>query len=245
MIISCFVFMFGLIYGSFLNMLAWRLTFQKALAVPRSYCTHCEHTLLWYDMIPVISWAALGGSCRFCKQSISLLYPCIELLTALVLVLLWHAVYIPAGTFSFIAYLIPISALVVSIRSDLEACLISQLCTLWCIPIGCLMSLFGLLNITIYQSLLGVIIGYVVLSLVALIFKIATGKDGLGEGDAELLAMIGSFWGVEGVWSSLTIGSIAGACVGGLYLLMSGKSKDTPIPFGPFLIFGLFCYFFV
>ena len=244
MIAVAFLFVGGLIYGSFLNMLAWRLTFQKSLLTVRSYCPHCEHTLVWYDMVPVISWAALGGNCRFCRQDISWLYPCIELITGLLMVLLWQMIVLPSGLMAFFVYLMPMSALIISIRSDLEACLISQLCTIWCIPVGLFMALCGLLPITLYQSLLGAILGYIILSLVALIFKVVTGKDGLGEGDAELLAMIGSFWGVEGVWSALTIGSTVGACVGGLYLLASGKGKNTPIPFGPFLIFGLFCYFF-
>lgn len=240
MILVCMVMVFGLIHGSFLNMLAWRLTFEKSLLTMRSYCPICTHVIAWYDNIPVLSYIMLGGKCRHCHNGISCLYPCIELATGLVIVLLWSTMTLKG----VLVYTLPVSALIMATRSDLEAMVIPQVCTMFLVPIAIVLAAFGLLPITLYESLLGFVLGYSALWLVAYIFKAIMKKDGLGEGDIELLAMIGAFWGPMGVWGSLTIGSTLGSLLGALYIYTSKKGRGSPIPFGPFLSLGLFIYFF-
>jgi leader peptidase (prepilin peptidase)/N-methyltransferase len=220
-----------LCWGSFLNVVAYRVLHKQSLVRPRSRCPHCSHALAWYDLIPVISWIFLRGQCRYCGQPISKLYPFIELLTALVMTLLIILVptnYVPA-------YFILFSALIVTIRSDLETMLISQYMTLFIVPIGIVSSYFNLLPISGWQSIAGALFGYLFLWSIAQIFLLATGKKGMGEGDFELLALIGSFLGISGVWYSLMIGSIVGSLAGIFLIHYRHASRNTKIPFGPFL----------
>jgi leader peptidase (prepilin peptidase) / N-methyltransferase len=220
-----------LCWGSFLNVVAYRILHNQNIVTPRSRCPCCEHVLAWYDLVPIASWIFLRGSCRYCYRQISKLYPFIETLTALVMTLL----FILSPTQFIPAYFIFFSALIVSIRSDLETMLISQYMTLFIIPIGITCSYFGLLPISFWQSISGTIFGYLFLWSIARLFLWATSKRGMGDGDFELLALIGSFLGISGAWYSLMIGSIIGS-IAGLIMIWHGKAnQSTKIPFGPFL----------
>jgi leader peptidase (prepilin peptidase)/N-methyltransferase len=147
------------------------------------------------------------------------------------LVLLTPVRYVP-GYFLFF------SALIVTIRSDLELMLISRFATLFLIPTGFLLSWLNLLPIDVWQSIAGALLGYMFLFIMATLFRLSTGKEGMGQGDLELLAFIGSFTGVLGCWISLLVGSILGSFFGLTYIFVSGKKKNVKIPFGPFLAFG-------
>lgn len=224
-----------LCWGSFLNAFAFRLLHNVSIIHPRSYCPHCKHTLAWYDLIPLFSWIWLKGMCRYCRQAISWLYPFIEVFTvcSLALLLLYaHPLYV-AGYFLFF------SALIISIRTDLDEMLISRYATLYVTPFGFLLSMAGLLPITITESILGALIGYGFLYTIARLFYGFTKKEGLGQGDMDLLALIGSFTGIYGCWITLLIGSMVGSLVGIVYLLIAKKSvTQERIPFGPFLAIG-------
>ena len=138
----------------------------------------------------------------------------------------------------FFAYFVFFSALVVTIRSDLETLLISRFMTLFLIPFALLFSLFDLLPIGIAESIMGTGLGYFFLFAVAHIFQRLTGKSGIGQGDLDLLACIGSFTGIVGCWISLLIGSVIGSVAGLTYLMMFKQKLDVKIPFGPFLATG-------
>ena len=235
-----FLFVLFLCWGSFLNVVAYRITFDKPFFTKRSICPSCSKIIAWYDNIPLLSWLLLRGRCRACKAPITLLYPFIELLSGVVLTAL--SLFVPLG--AFVAYAIFFSALIVSVRTDLEAMVIPQLFSIWMVPLGFLYSLLGFIEIVWWESLLGAILGYGVLWLVASLYAYLTKKDGLGVGDMELLAMIGSFLGPQGVWFSLLIGSLSGLIVGGVYLVLTKQGRDTRIPFGPFLALGATIYFF-
>lgn len=226
-----------LCWGSFLNVVAHRLVTEKNFFGARSRCPHCNHIIAWYDNIPVISYLVLRGSCRTCKRHISLLYPFIEILTTLSLLTL---AFLPPTT--HFAYFILFSALIVSIRSDIETMLISRFVTLFLIPLGVLFAWSGLLPITVVDSIAGALLGYGFLYTVSKIFFWLTGKEGIGQGDLELLAFIGSFVGFVGCWVTLFIGAIIGSIVGTLYITLSGSSRAIKIPFGPFLAFGAMMY---
>jgi len=197
-------------------------------------------------MIPILSWIILRGKCRNCQNPISWLYPFIELLTAIVLCFLFVRIpvmYIPA-------YFIFFSALIVTIRTDIETMLISRFVTLFLVPAGFIFSFFELLPITPLNSISGALLGYFFLYFFSTVFKKLTGKEGIGTGDFELLAFIGAFTGVIGCWTSLVLGSICGSLFG-LIQIVSGKGKRfSKIPFGPFLalsaiIFVLFQEIFI
>ncbi len=223
-----------LCWGSFLNVVAYRTIRGESIVLPPSQCPHCFHRLAWFDLIPVVSWFYLRGRCRYCCNRISALYPFIELLTALAFLGLHSLV----PSVYFFSYALFFSALIVTIRTDLEYMLISQYATLGMIPLAFLLSFLGYLPITLPQSLFGAIGAYFLLYAVAKLFKQATGKAGMGEGDIELLAMIGAFLGFMPSWLVLFAASILGSCIGLACILWQRKTISTRIPFGPFLALG-------
>jgi len=203
----------------------------------RSFCPKCKKIIAWYDNIPIISWIILKAKCRNCKGTISALYPFIELLTAVSMT----ALYLTAPKQYFFAYFIFFSALLITIRTDIEYMLISRFTTLFLIPISCIFSYFGFLPITLTGSLLGILLGYGFLFAASKIFYYLRKKEGLGQGDLELLALIGAFLGPAGCWISLFLGSIAGSIYGLVYMIIC-KNKDEKLPFGHFLALGAMCY---
>lgn len=226
---------YGLVWGSFLNVVAFRLVHDRQFFTSRSLCAYCDQVIAWYDNVPVLSYVALGARCRSCRGTISVLYPLIELLSALLFVLLW----LTSTSWShFAVYSVVLSAFIIAIRTDLEAMVIPQLCTLWLIPVGLLCAWAGLLPISWWESVAGATLGFGGLWLVAWCFKRIMGKDGLGMGDVELLGMIGAFFGPVGVWLSLTVGSLLGLFIGGIYVVCTKQGRNARIPFGPFLIVG-------
>jgi len=225
---------FFLCWGSFLNVLAYRLVHHHNFT-HRSQCPHCTSVIAWYDNIPIISWFALRGKCRQCKQPISPLYPSIELFTTLALSLLF--LYVPHHY--FFAYFVFFSGLIVTIRSDIETMLISRFVTLLLVPFGVAFSFFGLLPITFLVSAASAFGGYAFLYIIAKLFFLVKGKQGIGQGDFDLLALIGAFIGPIGLWATILIGSIAGSIFGITYVVITGTSSTTTrIPFGPFLALG-------
>ncbi|MBN2267261.1 MAG: prepilin peptidase [Candidatus Babeliaceae bacterium] len=221
----------GLCWGSLLNVIAYCSTHGETIWRPRSHCPHCLQNVDWYDLIPIISWFVLRGSCRHCRTSISPLYPFIELIGASAALLLWYAVqpaYIPL-------YFIFFSALIITIRTDAETLTIDRLYTLALIPFALLASTMKLLPITPLESLLGLSLGYGILALVRIFSRIMRKHDGIGQGDLELLATIGAFTGPIGCWFALLIGTICGAFYGLLFSSRQGLSAQTMIPLGAFL----------
>jgi leader peptidase (prepilin peptidase) / N-methyltransferase len=190
----------------------------------------------------------LKGQCRTCKKPISWLYPFIELLTAA----LFSGLYLYIPLTYFFAYFIFFSALIVTIRSDIETMLISRFATVFLVPFGIIFSATDLLPISPLESIAGATFGYLFLATINYIFKYLRNKTGIGQGDFDLLFFIGSFTGILGCWTSITIGSTAG-CFYALCAFIfhtynkttSEFTSSTKIPFGPFLAFGaLFFVFF-
>ena len=237
-----------LCWGSFLNVLAYRLIQGQSIITPRSFCPYCNNCIAWYDNIPVFSWLLLCGKCRTCKKPISFLYPFIEILTAIILSLLY--LFIPY--YYFFSYFVFFSALIVTIRSDLETMLISRFMTLYLAPVGICLSAYALLPLSIKESICGAIFGYFFLCSINGIFKRWRNIDGIGQGDFDLLLCIGSFTGVMGCWISVTLGSVLGSLYG-LVTLLSVQDdhnfeysiQTTKIPFGPFLSLGAIIFVFI
>ena len=229
------VFTLGLCWGSFLNVVAYRLVTAQDFVFDRSRCPTCQHKLAWYDLMPLVSWCILAGKCRSCKHSISIVYPLVELLTAVVLTALWY--YIPQQY--FLAYFIFISALLITVSSDLHTMLISRFVTLFLVPAGIIASYFNFLPITVFDSIAGAFMGPFFLWSIARFFTLIRNKEGIGQGDIDLLAFIGAFLGVIGSWFALCIAACTGALVGMLYIAISRLNVSTArIPFGPFLAMG-------
>ncbi len=232
------IFLMALCWGSFLNALGYRIIRGQSI-IGRSRCPYCKKVIAWYDLIPVFSWLYLRGKCRSCKKPISALYPFIELLTALLFCLI--ALYIePRYWFGDGLFF---SALIVTIRTDFEKMLISRYMTWGMIPFGFGLSAVGLLPITLLQSTTGMVFGYSMLWITARIFRAVRKLEGIGEGDLDLLALIGAFTGPLGAWVALFLGSLLGSVVGVIAMMQQRRTR-VKIAFGPWLAAGAIIYVF-
>ncbi len=222
-----------LCWGSFLNCLAYRLLHEKSIA-GRSFCPHCNHTLAWYDLLPVISWLWLKGKCRYCSQKISCLYLFIEILTPIVILPLFFIYPLDIAA----SYTLFFSLLITSIRTDFEAMLLVRAVTIYSAPLGFFLAYVHFLPISPLESIIGGLIGYGILWLCRTLFFLFRKQEGMGIGDLELMALIGAFTGPLGAWMAILIGSTVASLIGLLLLGLKKASSQDPLPFGPFLALG-------
>jgi len=227
-----------LAWGSYLNSLGYRLLFPHTFWQVRSFCPACKNVITWYDNIPVISWILLRAQCRHCSSTISWLYPFIEIVTPTALAALWLSV--PQNYFP--SYFIFFSTIIVTIRTDFEAMLISRCMTFYLIPFCYGAATLNYLQVSLTESIIGSIFGYTLLWGTKKISSHIAQQETLGQGDIELLAYIGACTGPLGCWVSLLLGSIIGTVVSLIYMTITKKNL-TKIPFGPYL--GIGTIFFV
>lgn len=245
----------GLVVGSFLNVVilrlpsrlmhAWREQSRDMLeldavdsAAPppsivweSSHCPQCKHKLGALENIPLASWLALRGRCRHCGVRISAQYPLVELLTCLssaVIVWKFGFTWQAGAGLLFTWTLIALSGI------DLLTQLLPDQLTLPLLWLGLLIALVPLF-VTSEASILGAAVGYLSLWSVYWLFKLATGKEGMGYGDFKLLGALGAWMGPLALLPIVLIASLIGAVVGGAFLAIQGRDRATPIPFGPFL----------
>jgi leader peptidase (prepilin peptidase)/N-methyltransferase len=238
-IISAFIF--GLLVGSFLNVVILRLPHaDKSIVFPASHCPRCNEPLRWYDNIPLISFVLLGGRCRYCKASISWQYPLVELTMGLLSVALFQKFYL---SISFAIYFVFVAALLAVIVIDYYHQIIPDLISLPGIVLGFAVSFFNPF-VTWQDSGIGILAGGGFLYAIALGYYLVTRREGMGGGDIKLLGMIGSFLG----WQSLPFvvfgSSLIGAVVGIGAMIHQKKGGKTVIPYGPFLSVAAIIYLF-
>ena len=243
-IYALFIFLLGLCWGSFLNGISYRLAHDMPLfGRKRSFCPYCKKNIAWYDLIPLFSFFILRGKCRLCKKPISWLYPCIEFFTGLTFLgLYYRLLFFDNSLISFYMYLFLATLLIISTRTDLDEMVVFRIATLWMVPVGFVASYSGWLPISFIESVSGALIGYGILWIVSSVFTVILKKKAMGEGDFEVLALIGAFMGPVGAWFSLLIGSIMGLVLSGVYLAASKQGRGTHIPFVPFLATGALSY---
>jgi leader peptidase (prepilin peptidase)/N-methyltransferase len=235
-----FVFTFGAIIGSFLNVCIARLPDGRSVVTPPSHCPKCQTYLSWYENIPVLSYLVLGGRCRTCKIRISPIYPAVEVLTGALAV----ALFLRLGpTLAFAGYFAFAAALVVITFIDLDHQIIPDVISLPGIVVGLAFSLVSPL-VTPLDAILGVLAGGGVLLSVAWLYKTFRGQEGMGGGDIKLLAMIGAFLGWQSIFVTLFVGSVIGSIIGVVVMLYEGADTKLAIPFGPFLAGGALVYLF-
>ena len=201
------------------------------LTVPRSRCGHCGHAIGALENIPILSYLALRGKCAGCKTPISIQYPVVELFTALVsLLVAWHfGVGLQAlGALVFSWCLIAASGI------DIGHKLLPDSITLPLLWLGILLSLFNVF-IDLETSVIGAICGYLSLWGIFIVFKLITGKEGMGHGDFKLLAMLGAWTGWKMLFVIVLTSSLVGAVVGITMILLKKTERGTQIPFGPYL----------
>lgn len=234
------VFLFGAITGSFLNVCIYRLPLDQSIITPGSRCTSCGYALRWFDNIPIVSWLLLRGHCRFCHARFSIRYPFVELLTACLSLLL----FLRFGfSVSFVIYFILIAALLVVTFIDFDHQIIPDEISLPGIGLGFLASFF-LPEPGWFSSLAGIVVGWGSLALVFYLYLWLTGREGMGGGDAKLLAMLGAFLGLKSVPFIIFSSSLVGTVVGLSIMALQRKGRHLAIPFGPYLAFGAVLYIF-
>jgi len=241
------LFVLGLMVGSFLNVAIYRLPVMMErdwqaqyqeylgespaeeaplnLAQPASRCPHCNHKIRFYENIPVLSYLWLRGKCSSCQAAISIRYPSIELLTGILsAVIAWHFGFGPqAGAALLLTW-----ALIALSMIDVDHQLLPDSITL---PALSLFPVFADMR----SSLIGALAGYLSLWTVYQLFKLVTGKEGMGFGDFKLLAALGAWMGWQALPVIVLLSSAVGALLGGAMIVIQGRDRAQPIPFGPYL----------
>ncbi|MEG7361905.1 A24 family peptidase [Pseudomonas citronellolis] len=244
----------GLLVGSFLNVvihrlpkmmeLEWQQQARDALSLPQpeqkptynlvlpnSACPHCGHEIRAWENIPVISYLALRGKCSACKAPISARYPLVELATALLSgFVAWHFGF----TWQAGAMLLLTWGLLAMSLIDVDHQLLPDALVLPLLWLGLIVNYFGLFT-SLGDALWGAVFGYLSLWSVYWLFKLLTGKEGMGYGDFKLLAMLGAWGGWQVLPLTILFSSLVGAVLGVILLRLRNAETSTPIPFGPYL----------
>ncbi|HNQ86008.1 MAG TPA: prepilin peptidase [Deltaproteobacteria bacterium] len=230
----------GLFIGSFLNVCIYRIPRNESIVWPGSRCTKCGNPIRYHDNIPVISYLVLRGKCRFCSEPISVRYPVVELISALLAVSL---LYRFGPTLSFVIYYAWACVLLVITFIDLDFQIIPDRFTLGGIVTG--LPLVYFLPVSYKDALIGLVLGGGLLLVIIYGYYFMTRKEGMGGGDVKLLAMIGVFTGWQGVLFTVFASSLIGTLVGLPWAYLNKGPEGTlkaAIPFGPFLALGALIY---
>jgi leader peptidase (prepilin peptidase)/N-methyltransferase len=251
--LGCVCGILGLIVGSFLNVVIHRLPRMMerewhaqcaelkgeaapphpplSLAAPRSQCPHCGHMIAGRDNIPIVSYVLLRGRCRNCGTAISIRYPAVEALSGLLFGFAgwyfgpsWQAI----GAILFVSAMIPLAFI------DIDTQLLPDSITLPMLWLGLLFNVWNVFT-ELDMAVIGAMVGYLSLWTVYWLFKLATGKEGMGHGDFKLLAAIGAWLGWKVLPLTILLSSLVGAAVGLALIAFAKHGRSVPIPFGPYL----------
>jgi len=248
--------LFGLMVGSFLNVVIHRLPRMMErewreqcstmdgeapppaapynLVIPRSACPSCGHMISAWENVPLISWLILRGRCSHCKTSISPRYPIVEALTGIISgYVAWHFGF----GLTALAALLFTWALIALTFIDFDTQLLPDSITQPLIWLGLLLNLNGFFT-GLDSALIGTVAGYLTLWSVYWLFKLVTKKEGMGYGDFKLLAAIGAWLGWQMLPLVILLSSLVGAVIGLSLILFAGHGRQIPIPFGPYLAGG-------
>jgi len=244
----------GLLVGSFLNVVIYRLPIMMQrewraqaleylecppesvgerfnLLLPNSRCPHCDHQIRSWENIPLVSWLALRGKCSSCRAPISSRYPLVEVACGLLSgYVAWHFGF----TWQAGAMLLLTWGLVAMSMIDIDHQLLPDSLVLPLLWLGLILNSFGLF-VSLESALWGAVAGYLSLWSVYWLFKLVTGKEGMGYGDFKLLAMLGAWGGWQVLPLTILLSSVVGAVLGTILLRMQRAESSTPIPFGPYL----------
>jgi leader peptidase (prepilin peptidase) / N-methyltransferase len=250
---SILALLFGLIIGSFLNVCIHRWPRGRSVVRPRSHCVRCRKTIPWYDNIPLFSYLALGGKCRFCGRPISARYPTVEVLTGL---LFFFFVRTLGPTGIALKMCVFSAILIALIFSDLEKRLLPDELTLGGALVGVAFAFFVPVPDRTAEAFFGLLLGREVTGRAQWLTEAAFGsllpafflwfagwvyekirhREGMGFGDVKLIVMVGAFIGLGNTLFSLVLGSIVGSVLGYGYIKITHKDASTyPLPFGAFL----------
>lgn len=220
-------FLFGIIFGSFFNVVGLRLPQKQSFTSGRSHCPHCHTPLKSYELVPVLSYLFQRGKCRHCKQKISAIYPIIELLTGL----LFALSYVLIGlNVELIVAILFMSMLMILFVSDLTYMIIPNKVLLFFLPLFIILRMIEPLT-PWTTSITGAVVGF---SMIAFIILIS--KGGMGAGDMKLFGVLGIVLGLKNVLLTFFLATIIGAVFGLGLLLFKKVKRNQSIPFGPFIV---------
>ena len=248
------LFVLGLLIGSFLNVVVYRTPIildrqwrrqcdelagretsaapRFDIVVPRSACPACKAPIKAIHNVPVLSWLALRGRCASCKAGISARYPLVELLTGVLsAAVAWKFGYTPQMGAALVLtwFLIALTFI------DFDTQLLPDALTLPLLWLGLTASVLGYTPIEPRNAIMGALAGYLSLWSVYHLFRLATGKEGMGYGDFKLLAGLGAWLGWQMLLPIILLSAAVGAVTGIALILLRGRDRNIPIPFGPFL----------
>lgn len=247
--ITGLIFLLGLFIGSFLGVVIDRLPKNKSVIKGRSYCDACKKTLMPQDLIPLLSYLYLKGKCRYCKSNLSLFYPTIELITAIIFSLTFFIITSPLTVFNykFIIYLIYLlitfSTFISIFFIDLKKGIIPDKLLIFITSLTLVWFTLNPVSLAINHTL-SAVASFMFFVAISYMFYMITKKDGMGGGDIKLSFVLGLFLGFPAVVVSLYLSFLLGAFVSVLLLIFKMKKIGGALPFGPFLIVGLFITFF-
>lgn len=237
--IQILIFLLGLAIGSFLNVCIYRIPRSdfSIYSPRRSFCPECNQSIKWYDNIPLLSYLLLRGKCRHCKSKISIIYPIVELITAVLFIVMYHHF---ETTLERLHALIFVSVLIPIFVIDAQHLIIPNSISLTGLALG-----LGIVGVIAYQGkdidylkwrLIGFLAGGLGLWLIALIGSAIMRKKAMGMGDVKLMAIIGLFLGAfPALPMVIALSAISGAVIGTLLIATGKKNRQSPIPYGPFL----------
>jgi leader peptidase (prepilin peptidase)/N-methyltransferase len=249
---------FGLLVGSFLNVVIlrvparmqaeWRRQAREVLeldtvdeplppgvVVESSHCPHCKHPLAVRDNIPLLGWLMLRGRCRYCREPISIQYPLVELLAGLAsAAVVWRFGPTPGALAGLVLTYFLIALSGIDARTQLLPDELNYP-LLWIGLALCLVPAWQPLVVAPTSAILAALLGYLSLWSVYWLFKLLTGKEGMGHGDFKLLAALGAWMGPVSLLPIVMLSSLIGALVGGALILLRRHGREVPIPFGPYI----------
>ena len=235
--LSVFVFVVGLVLGSFLNVCIHRMPIGQSIARPRSRCPSCARPIPWFQNIPLVSWLALRGKCGGCGSRISVRYPFVEALSGVALLALWR-LFGPTAAFG-ISTAFALS-MVVLFFTDYDHQLLPDAITLTGLGAGLLIapanSFLGEgLSHRVWLAVAGAALGAGILWSIGAVYTRIRGVEAMGMGDVKMMAMVGAFGGPVAVLFTLFVASIVGAVFGLALIPLRGRSISDALPFGCFL----------
>jgi len=239
------ILFFGIIFGSFINAWVWRIENDLSVAKGRSMCPHCKHTLAWYDLVPLISYTALRGKCRYCKTKISSQYPIIELTTGLLFVSV-YMFNIPASVQQWVQTIIILAVTVLLVAAYIYDAKHMELPEIFMLPAIFL----GIVSLGLsalwygWGALTGQLIGLGLFVLAFTAMWFFSKGTWLGAGDIRLAAIMGLFLSPKQLLVGIFVAYLVGAVYGLTVLIKSQKKTRVRVPFGPFLIIGFYAGLF-
>ena len=233
-----FLILLGLIIGSFLNVLIYRMPIGKSIVKPRSYCPQCKKPIKFYDNIPVISFIILRGKCRGCKAKISLQYPLVEIFTAFTF---WisYSFYFSISPIYTLFTIMFLCIMVVLAIIDFKHMILPDELT---IGGGVLFLIYSFFNplITYKDAFISAFGSALVFTLLYFFYLKVRKIEGLGFGDVKMMILLGAFLGVNKLLIALLLASLSGVIIGFIFIIFKGKDLKTKLPFGTFLGLGAY-----